>query len=294
MTGNRKLREGISGRPEPKLGRMFLLSLGLHVLVFLVFSGVIMPRLGAQRREVYYVDLVNLPVERPQPGRPEARPQPKAKPEPKPEPVKKAPAAKPEPRPSPKPQAKPEKAPLKTAAAKPEPKPKPQPKPARPEPKPAPKPESPPASYDDVQKRLAQMRAKQKREQEMAALKAKIARLAEKDSRAENPVPEAPVGMPEGHGDQAGVERRAWLQAFFKANWSLSKYQVAGRNLQARVEVRYDGNGHLLDYRLLEPSGDQTFDDSVKRAVLREKQLPFEPDRAFEEEIIFNLKDLME
>ena len=59
---------------EPKIGRMLLVSLGLHLLFFLIFSGVLVFNDERDPRPVYYVDLTQSPVERPQAGRPDARP----------------------------------------------------------------------------------------------------------------------------------------------------------------------------------------------------------------------------
>lgn len=277
MTGNRIVRRGVAGSPEPKLGYMFLVSLGLHLAVFLVFTGILLPRFSRPRQTVYYVDLVNPPVERPQAGRPDARP---AKPEPKPKP-------KPKPQPQPKPKAPPapKPEPVRPPAVKTVPK-----APARPKPKPAPKPAPPAASYQDVQQRIAAMQ----RKQELEELKAKLARLAAGDSRDQAPPAEVPLGIPEGQGDQAGPSDQAYLRDFLKANWALSKYQVTSRNPEVEVHVVYDAAGNLLDYDISKASGDQAFDDSVKRAILRSKKLPVEPGHRIEEDLIFNLKDLME
>jgi hypothetical protein len=281
MSGKRNVRQEASGPLDPKLGRMVALSLVLHLVLVVVFSGVILPRVHTPPRPVYFVDLMNLPVERPQAGRPDAPPEPvKVVPPPEPaRPKPSAPAPSPEPiRPQPAapvtPPVKPRPVPLKTVPAKPKAPVKPAPVPAKPAPKPS-------GSVADPNSAIEQMRLRQK-----------IAELTAKDTRQTPSA--APVGMPDGQGDQAGVDQRTWLNAFFKANWSLSRYQVTNRNLQARVTVRYDAEGNLLDYRFLDASGDQAFDDSVKRAILKEKKLPFSPKRRLEEEVVFNLKDLME
>ena len=152
----------------------------------------------------------------------------------------------------------------------------------------------PKANYDETLKTIEAMQQAKQRQQEIDELKAKLAELAKNDTRKQAAPAAAPVGMPEGHGDQAGVEQRAWLQAFFKANWRLSKYQVPNRNLEARVTVRYDAAGNLLGYKMEKLSGDRAFDDSVKRAVLLYPKLPFDPGHPIEEEVVFNLKDLLE
>ncbi len=272
MNRNRRLKQGVAGRSEPKLGQMFLVSFGLHLLIFLLFTGLILPRFSRPKPPVYFVDLLNMPVARPQAGRPDARPEPV-----KPAPEKKVVRPEPKPAPPAPPATSKVAAPLKTAPAK-----------AKPEPtKPTP---APVAKYSDTQARIEEMKRRQEREE----LKQRLAQLSAKDSRQEPAPVAAPVGMPEGRGDQAGSDQRTWLQAFFKANWSLSKYQVSNRNLETRVAVRYDAAGNLLGYEVKKPSGDQAFYDSVKRAVLRDRKLPFAPGQGIDEEIVFNLKDLLE
>jgi colicin import membrane protein len=41
-------------------------------------------------------------------------------------------------------------------------------------------------------------------------------------------------------------------------------------------------------------SGDSTFDDSLKRAILKDRILPFKPGRTLQLDVVFNLKDLMD
>ncbi len=163
MNSNRRLRQGVAGRPDVKLGRMVLVSLGLHLIVFLIFSGLILPRFGRVRPPVYFVDLVNLPVARPQAGRPDVRPEPA---KPKPAAAKKV--TRPEPKPAPPPPpAKPKlAAPLKTAPPAPKP------------PKSVPK-----ASYDETLKTIEAMQQAKQRQQEIDELKAKLAELAKNDTR---------------------------------------------------------------------------------------------------------------
>jgi hypothetical protein len=100
--------------------------------------------------------------------------------------------------------------------------------------------------------------------------------------------------MPDGQGDEAGASYQAWLQTFFKAQWNLSRYQVSRRDLEARVRVTYSADGRLITYQFLDESGDRVFDDSVRSAILRERNLPFELERRSDFTIVFNLKDLLE
>jgi TonB family protein len=254
---------------------MIFVSLGMHLLVFALFSGILLPRFRRDTRPVYHVDLVNLPVKAPQAGRPDARPE-KPKPETrpkKPEPVRTAPPPKPE----------------AVKVAKPKPvKPAVQPKkPDAVKEKAGEKPSA--ADEKALQEKLRQMRARR----EIEEYKERISELAAKDTR-QAAIPNAPVGMPEGKGTAAGIAWDLWIQTFLKSNWSLSKYQVSRLDLQAKVRIVYDAGGNLLDYRFLDPSGDSTFDDSVKRAILKEKKLPRKPEERLDIEVIFNLKDLLE
>lgn len=140
-----------------------------------------------------------------------------------------------------------------------------------------------------------------RRRQERDALKEKIAALASADTRsgsgsgtASSGASSAPLGMPDGTGDQAGVSQELWLQERLKKNWSLSKYQVIRRDIEARVRITYNAEGRLTGKQFLKPSGDSTFDDSISRAILKSQILEFKPGRKLEVVVIFNLKDLMD
>lgn len=261
---------------DPRFRRLLLASLGVHLAVVLLFAGVLLPRFQRDLRPVYHVDLVNLPVMSPQAGRPDARP---------PKPQAKAPAAEPAKAPPapPKPAARPEAVKL----AKPEPvKPAVQPKKPEAAPKPAPK---EPTYEKETSSAIEDMR----RRQEIEALKQQLAQLGAKDSRHAAAVPGAPVGSPTGKGTEEGTAWDEWLRTFFKSNWSLSKYQVSRLDLEAKVRIVYDAQGNLVDYTFHKSSGDTTFDDSVKKAILFEKQLPKKPKERLEIDVVFNLKELL-
>ncbi len=271
---------------------MVLVSVVIHLLAILLFSGLILPHHPREPKPIYYVDLVHMPVKDPQAGRPDARPReekPPSKPaeeSKQPEPVTptetvkappkqetvKIPETKPEPKPAPKPEPKP--------APKPEPKPAP-----KPEPKPAPKPSG---DYQDALAKIEQMQQRRKMEE----LKAKLAALAGNDTR-QAPT-NAPVGMIDGKGSEAGISYDAWLHQFLKQAWSLSKYQVSRRDLETTVSLLFDARGRLIDYRFIKPSGESRFDDSVKRAILELKELPNPPGSRMEKEVVFNLKELLD
>lgn len=260
MSGNRYLRRSARAPQEPKIGRMFLVSLGLHLLLFIIFSGALVFKSERDRRPVYYVDLTKVPVANPQAGRPDARPKP-TKPAPK-----KAVKQTVKPAPVTKPVSKPQPDSIKRPA--------------------------PAVSDADIQKKLEAL----KRQREREDLKQKLAALAAGDSRDDDALAsDAPLGMPDGQGDEAGASHLAYLEAFIKAHWSLSRYQVRNTDVEASAWVVYNKQGRLVDFSLQEASGEKVFDDSIKTAILKSNQLDFEPQFADQKiTITFNLKDLLD
>ena len=264
MSGNKYIRRGARSSKEPKIGRMFLFSLGLHLLLFLVFSGALVFRSERDPRPVYYVDLTQLPVANPQAGRPDARPKTTKKTTKKPvkKTVKKTVS----------------KAPVKKTPSKPKPK---------------------PLLVDsdaEIQKKLAKLQEKQTRDQEYEELKAKLAALASGDNRTEDNLgSEAPLGVPDGQGDEAGASFQVYLQAYLKEQWSLSRLQVRNEDAETRVRLVYSRTGKLVVFEVLEASGESKFDESVKMAILKGQQLPFEPQQDnWTQDVTFNLKDLLD
>lgn len=262
MSGNRFIRRGVPTDIEPKLGRAFLISSGLHVLLFLLFSGLILPRFTSERKPVYYVDLVNLPVDKPQAGRPDAAPK-KA--------VKKKAARKTTP------QAKKSTPVIRQKA----------PVPAKVE-------DSGPSDAD-IAARISRMKKKKESREEIDALKQKLAALANQDARGEDAAPDTPIGMPDGTGDEVGASHLAWLQAYLKQQWSLSEYQVTRLDLEAEVRIVFDAAGRMTDFSFLKKSGDRFFDESVRSAILKSQQLPKPPPVSrWQVDVVFNLKDLLD
>lgn len=266
---------------DPRFRRLLLASLGVHLVVVLLFSGIFFPGFKRDMRPVYHVDLVNLPVMNPQAGRPDARPEPGPGKPATPEPVKASP-----PPALPKPAAKPDTVKL----AKPEPAKPAAVQPKKPEAAPVKAKEKPTAAEEKaLQERLRQMQARQ----EMEDMKRRLAEMADKDTR-QSAVPGAPVGMQDGKGTEAGIAYDAWLHEFLKQAWTLSRYQVSRRDLQATARLVFDAQGNLLDYTLIKKSGEDRFDDSVRKAILQLKKLPNPPGSRMEKEVVFNLKDLLE
>jgi colicin import membrane protein len=303
MVENRYQRHNAGLHPDPKIGRYFLFSLVLHLVVVLVFSGVFVSRPVREHRPVYYVDLSRLPVANPRAGRPDGSLQAGSKAAAsKPAAPAPAKAATPAPAKATTPAPKPAK-PAKTVAAKPEV--------SRTEP--VKKPDSSAAtrsnktasgkgatekSYQQTLKAMEAMREKVRRQQEIDALKERIAALGASDSRAGGGsgggAGDVPLGMPDGKGTEAGVSQELWLQTWLKENWSFSRYQASRRDLVATTRITYDAEGNLAGYQFLKKSGDNNFDDSVTKAILKSRQLAFKPGRRFEVDVEFNLKDLKE
>ncbi len=210
-----------------------------------------------------------MPVKSPQAGRPDATTEKKA--------------ARPEPRKTPTAQ---KSAPVKkdTVTKKTVKKKAPAKKPAVAE-----KPEPQPDRYQDTLSAIEKLQQKKQRQDEITALQQKIAALS--DTRRDASV-RSELGMPEGTGDEAGSSFGAYLQGYLKKNWSLSQYQVSSLDLEAKVELTYDAEGNLLDYRFEEKSGNKLFDDSLKKAILKANPLPFEPGERWTTTVTFNLKEL--
>ncbi len=268
---------------DPGFRRMLLLSLLLHILLPILYYTPFFPHKELEKPPVYRVNLVNKPVKNPQAGRPEAVVAQK-KPEPKPEPKVKPLPVQPKPEPV-KPKAKPL---------------------PKPEVKPAPKPISKPApeaakvskvQENALQQRLEQMRADQKQQQAEAERQKRLdalrAAVAQESNKLESPVLDAPVGMPTGKGDEAGVDATLFVQEFIQQQWSLSKYQVIG-DPEAEALLLYSADGQLQHYRFIKKSGNAIFDDSLIKAISKSKQLPQNLPEEMEFHIVFNLKDMLD
>lgn len=279
---------------EPGFKQMLLVSVLLHLLVPAIFYAPFFPKREVKKPPVYRVNLVNKIVKNPQAGRPEATPakvkktevakKPQPKPKPKPVPVK------------PKPKPKPKPVPAKP---KPEPKPQPKPKPKAVPEKVKPEPVVTKAQESALQKRLEQLRAAQEKKAQDAARKKRIEELKSaaaaevETSRIKSPVDDAPVGMIGAKGDEAGVDAVAFVQEFIRQQWSFSKYQ-AGGNPEAEVTINYNADGTLIHYKFMRTSGNEAFDESLRRAIAKSRQLPQGLPERMTFEIVFNLKDMLE
>lgn len=295
MVENHYQRHNAGLHPDPKIGRYFLFSLVLHLVVVLIFSGVFISRPVREHRPVYYVDLSRLPVANPRAGRPDGSLQAGSRTAAS-KPAASAPAKAAAPAPKPAKSAK--TAAVKPQASKAKPVKKPASSAATRSKKAASGKAATEKSYQQTLKAMEAMREKVRRQQEIDALKERIAALGTSDTRAGGGsgggAGDAPLGMPDGKGTEAGVSQQLWLQTWLKENWSFSRYQASRRDLVATTRITYDAEGNLVGYQFLKKSGDSNFDDSVKKAILKGRQLAFKPGRRFEVDVEFNLKDLKE
>ena len=266
------LRQSSDFHKDPKFGRLLLVSLVVHGLIWAGFAGDWFGSSSRPEPPVYYVDLIHKPVLNPQAGRPDPRPAKK----PQAAPVKRA-AMTP---PAPKKQARPEVKPLvKPAPA------------ARP--KPVPKPD--PRQQQQVKSAIDEIRERQAREAERDALKDKLAKLRESAAAAATVSTDVPIGMPDGTGDEVGVSALAFVQAFIQQNWALSPYlldQSRLANIEAKTKLIYAADGRLKSFRIENPSGNAQFDDSLKKAIIKSQKLPQPLPKDLELVVIFNLKEM--
>jgi len=278
------LHHGNAFHNDPKFGRLLFLSLIAHALIWAAFSVGWFGSSTRPKPPVYYVDLIHKPVLNPQAGRPEPRPISK------PEPVKK-PAATITPSP-PKVPAKP--------AVKAPPKP-PEVTIPKPQPKPAAKPVAKPVAKTEQRKdqkvlsAIEEIRQRQQREAELDALKNKLAKLRESAGAAVSVPADVPIGMPDGQGDEVGSDVTDFVRTYIQENWNLSPYlldQSRIRDYEAKATLAYSASGKLVRFRINSPSGNQQFDDSLKKAIALSDQLPQPLPRDLELIVTFNLKDI--
>lgn len=260
------------------LGRMLLLSLALHLLMFVVLGGFVAPRMIEEKKQVYHVDLLHKPVAKPRSGRPDAGTVKKKKQISKKKKIVKPVTKK-------KVKAAVEKKPVKVVTKK---------KPVvvtKPDAKPvAAKPVKPVEdSYaSETQDVIAEMRRKKR----IADLKNQLNDLAH-DPLPTTDVVDAPVGVVGGTGSQAGVSYDGWIKAFLSEAWALPSHYHQ-RGLVAKMLLRFNAAGRLIHYEMLSPSGDTFFDASVKRAVQQLQQLPGDPEKQMELVVTFDPREMLQ
>ncbi|HKJ04566.1 MAG TPA: TonB C-terminal domain-containing protein [Geopsychrobacteraceae bacterium] len=267
----------LHSRLEPGFKRMLWLSVAIHFLFPILYTGLLHFTPEKAKPPVYRVNLVNKPVKNPQAGRPEASPKQETKT------VKKA-KPKPVVRPTPKPK------PVVKPKPKPSPKPEPKSKPVvKPTPKPKPEPTISKADEQSFDQKMAELRRQQEREDRLAALRAELERERRK---VVSPVEDAPVGEITGKGDQEGIAYASYVKEFITERWRLSKYQLPSLNLEAEWKLIYNAQGKLIHKKVISKSGNKAFDDSLLTAIMKSQNLGRELEEQTEFEVTFNLREM--
>lgn len=110
---------------------------------------------------------------------------------------------------------------------------------------------------------------------------------------------DTPVGLPDAKGTEAGVYSETYIREYIRQNWALSPYVLGDAkrmgSIEAWVRLSYNKAGKLLGFRFEKGSGDNQFDESIKRALVKSQQLPVTLPVPLEDRlVIFNLKQLAE
>lgn len=294
--------------PEEKLSKWLVFSLFMHgglIVILLIMPW--LPSRKAPTYPIYTVDLVggekiggtNFGTELPTPGPKVASHKPQPEPAPlkenKPEPKKEKIEKKATPDKSKAAPVLPEnklamKEPAKKEAAKKEP----SKKEARAEA--ASEAASEESSADRVRERLIQSaveRAKSRTENPQKTARGEV--ISSGSGEGEGAVALGPGGR--GGGVVKGMDYIVYqnrMQSTIKDNWAW----VGGPKSDLRVVVRFSikENGEIAGLRIVQPSGDRSYDESVLRAIKKSSPLPAPPETvrkdAAEVELSFRPKDL--
>ncbi|WP_224746834.1 cell envelope integrity protein TolA [Pelovirga terrestris] len=146
------------------------------------------------------------------------------------------------------------------------------------------------------EQRLAEMAAQRQREEDDRERQARLDTLraaARAQAEApESPIANAPVGMPDGRGNEEGVSASAYVQEFIRRNWTFPRALATG-NPEAVVRVTYNAAGTRTAFSWESRSGHAAFDESLVRALTLSRQLPQPLPQTMEFTITFNLKEML-
>ena len=244
-----------SAKKMPDLGDMVMLSIIVHLLLFLLLV-----RLSALQwrravsAPVYYVDLVNLPVAHPRPEMPATAGN-----------NRQAPVAAPTVKEAMKLPAKAEKvAKLKLPPLK------------------SPPPRLGAESDREFQERLARLQRQTEERHEASALEALRQKVAITGKGA------GQGGSPAATGSEAGSDYPSYIQSRLKdAFVNTIAFQSKAPEVLVRISIAR--SGRLAGYRIERSSGDPLFEAAVARAITKaEKTFPPPPDgKGFEQSYLF-------
>lgn len=229
---------------------MLVVSLLVHLTMFVLLTRTnFFPGLKYPEAPVYYVDVVNLPVARPQAGTPAAAPGPAT------------PA--PPPTPAPREMALPAKPPGKAAT-----------------PSKVPPQKSTQDTAQEFEKRLAQLERDTEARHEAAALDALKKRIAGKGR--------TPAGVPGASGKEAGSDYGSYIQSRLRDAFKTT-IVTQSKNPEVVVRLTIDRTGRIARTRLERTSGDKLFEDAVMRAIVKAETTFPPPPRGgeFEQGFIF-------
>ena len=143
--------------------------------------------------------------------------------------------------------------------------------------------------------RLAEMAAQRQREEDERERQARLdaLRAAARAEAPQSPIDNAPVGMPDGRGNEEGVSASAYVQEFIRQNWTFPSALATG-NPEAVVRVTYNAAGTRISFSWVDRSGHAAFDESLVRALTLSRQLPQPLPQTMEFTITFNLKEMLD
>ncbi|KAF0220813.1 MAG: colicin import membrane [Geobacteraceae bacterium] len=185
-----------------------------------------------KEEQVYYVDVVNLPVASPQAGSPTAA------------------GRAPSPPPSAEPAPQEMKLPAKSAV-------KPTQKQA-PAPQPAKSAKSAPETATEFEERIARLERETEAKHAAAALEALKKRTSGSGA--------VQTGMPGGTGREAGSDYASYVQSRLRDAFKTT-IAYASKAPEVVIRLSIDRNGHIIKSRIERSSGDTVFEDAVLKAV---------------------------
>lgn len=243
-------------RNDPGLGVVLSFSTILHLLLYALLTFTHFSLNPIKPEQVYYVDMVNLPVASPRAGNPAAAEKGESLPAPlpaeqhemkAPTPAAKAPAAK-----RPAAVAVPGKKGAAPAAE----------------------------SASEFEERIARLERDADERRQAAAFDLLRKKVFSRTA--------GQAGMPAGTGKEAGSDYASYIQSRLYEAFKLPK-GLQSKNQEVLVHLNINRAGRLAEYRIERTSGDKAFEDAVARAIANAERM-FRPppnNQNFEQNFVF-------
>ena len=145
-----------------------------------------------------------------------------------------------------------------------------------------------------IDKAISKIEDRVKKEEQEEHVDRAIQELEKKESNADQEGSGA-----SGGSAVAGVSMRLYqmeVETHIKSNWAYPVALSDSAELEAILLIKADNSGHIISFRFKKRSKDNTFNESVLKAIERSDPLPPFPEifrkREEEIEVNFNLKDL--